>query len=66
MQRPKWLQHWIFNVLGATSSILLGTYLLVEWLSDWKLTWYGVIVVLIGIFLIFEALNQVYKLAKAD
>jgi putative Mn2+ efflux pump MntP len=64
MQRPKWLKDWIFKALDAMLTALLGVYILFDWLSDWKPTWYGVLFVILGLFLVYEGLNKIYKLVE--
>jgi hypothetical protein len=66
MQKPKWLENWKFQALDAILSAALGSYLLFDGifeLSDWKLTWYGVVFVLFGPVLFYMGLNKLCRLA---
>jgi hypothetical protein len=61
MQNPKWRDHWIFKVLYVMVVGYAGIYLIVYW---WEPTWYGVLVVICGFFLLAMGLEQLYSLVR--
>ncbi len=61
MQNPKWRDHWIFKVITAMAFGYAGISFIVYW---WEPTWYGVLVVICGFFLLAMGLEQLYSLVR--